>query len=76
MVGPNNVSSLQENFKNRSRCVDWEKAEQFGEKQKIKIIKLNRTKRKRPDVLNLAEETMLQTCWVSLCVKNKLCLPR
>ena len=47
----NDVSSLKENLKNWPRCMDWKKAEQFGEKQIMKTINLNRTKCKRPDDL-------------------------
>jgi len=75
MVGTNNVSSLKENLKNWPRCMEWDKAEEFGEKQIIKIIDLNRTKRKREDDFNKGEETMLKTGLVSLCIKRKLCLP-
>ena len=52
--------------------MDWKKNEQFGEKQIIKIIDLNRTKRKRADDLNKAEEIMLKTSWVTLCVLTKV----
>ena len=69
MVGTSNVSSLKENLKKWPRCMDWKKNEQFGEKQIIKIIDLNRTKRKRADDLNKAEEIMLKTSWVTLCIK-------
>jgi len=51
MEGRNDVSSLKENLKNWPRCMDWKKAEQFGEKQIIKTINPNRTKCKRPDDL-------------------------
>jgi len=51
MEGRNDVSSLKENLKNWPRCMDWKKAEQFGEKQIMKTISLNRTKCNRPNDL-------------------------
>ena len=75
MEGRNDVSSLKENLKNWPICMNWKKAERFGEKQIIKKISHYRAKRKRPDDLNVAEETMLKTGLVSLCIICKLCLP-